>query len=138
MCLEISYDSKKLVGEATQNNQPIIAWKVVYLPDSQDLLLSVWRNYSWGKMADVINKEFFSGRQDIQLEDFEYVSQKVYEGFHCYTSKQEALSEETNLNDGFYLMKVSIQPKDIIAFGNWGRNNTVACTHLTVLELTPI
>jgi hypothetical protein len=104
MCLWIARDWKKKKEEFLKGKKVIKAYKVLYKNESP---LQV---HTWEKGLNT------SDRTSSALSLPEVYGSEINSGFHCYISKEDALTE-CPLARPWRVIEVEIKPEDIVAVG---------------------
>ena len=135
MCLTLTKDSQRLTRNLRRRKGPIVAYKLINTDNT-----SFFNDYKWVAGVNI------SGRKINKLDIFERSDGKVNKGFHFFLEKPEECLRQhqcwcpcqchyqcpCRYNK---LLKISINPKDIISVGIWENKNCVAATKCTVEAL---
>ena len=128
MCLHIDKidfnetTTQKVYKVVTQNP------KLDFGPRLPDTLYSIFFYHKW-KIGEVA----VSNRDEPELGEYERELREAWEGFHFFTSLEDAKCEK-DWRAGFEILECEVQPEDYVAQGYWTDVPCVVYTKCKVLR----
>jgi hypothetical protein len=133
MCLSVSSKSDQLVQKLRKKNKTVYAYKAMTLEDysyrgkpHRFYVGTYMRSFKYKQGLNISN------RRSDSLTPKEKSEGAVYKGFHCFSRLIDAYRSESVAFSYLYFFRVKIDPKDVVAIGEFADKKSIVCTKFTV------